>query len=153
MRRTSALAGPDSPVGHLHLLPPVHVEPNASLVEVARLLREHEVSLAVVDLSEPAVVTERDLVGALASGRSTTSSAGELATQHPVMVPASMPLAEAVAVMLDHGIRHLLVCDEAGRPVGTFSSREGLRILLRQTDPGLWEPWAHTNPAPPPAST
>ncbi|HUZ19348.1 MAG TPA: CBS domain-containing protein [Acidimicrobiales bacterium] len=149
MRRTSALAGPDSPVGRLHLLPPVHVAPETSLVEVARLLREHGVSLAVVDLSEPAVVTERDLVGALAGGRSTTGSAGELATRHPVMVAASMPLAEAVAVMLDHGIRHLLVCDEAGRPIGTFSSREGMRILLRQVDPGLWEPSAGADPAPP----
>jgi acetoin utilization protein AcuB len=48
-------------------------------------------------------------------------------TRHPIMVPPTMPAAEAQKVMLENKIRHLPVVGDGKRPLGLVT-RERLRI-------------------------
>ena len=56
----------------------------------------------------------------------------------PLWVPPTMTVVHAAATMVQFGMRHLLVVDTTGEPVGVLSMREAFAILLRSVDPGGW---------------
>jgi len=130
------LVGPGTRVGLLHLVAPVQARPDESLGVVAGRMTDAGLSLAVLSgPGEPAVVSERDLVRALAEGLGPESPVGPVATRHPVVVAADTSLRAAADLMLAQSVRHLLVVDSGGRPVGVLSAREALRTLLRTASP------------------
>jgi CBS domain-containing protein len=136
---TSApLAGPSSPIGALLLRPPLRVGVATTLREVASAMADAGTSVALVGEGTSAIVTERDLAQALARGLGPSDPVSEAATGHPVAAPATEHLAAATARMLAHGVRHLVVLDDAGDAVGVLSLREAVRILLRSVDPETW---------------
>ncbi len=92
-------------------------------------MRGDEASLVLVG-DRGGVLTERDLVIAMAAGAPPETPARSFASQAPVAASAETSLGEAVMTMLDHGIRHLLVTDREGREVGVLSAREAARMLL-----------------------
>ena len=100
------------------------------LTEVARLMAEHRVHCIVGfgDLAEDdtclwGVVSDLDLVSALASGASGATSAGEIATTEVATVRPHDSLSHAAQIMSNHEITHVLVlAHRSDKPVGVVST-------------------------------
>lgn len=127
---------PSMGLGRLVVRPAVVVSPDATLREAAAALREANVSSALVG-GPRAIITERDLTGAWAAGATGGESVGELASDHPVVVGAGMPIAEAAAVMLNREVRHLIVLMDDGS-AGVVSLRSVMAVLLQAVKPEIW---------------
>ena len=95
---------------------------NATLAEVARLMRnQHVGTVVIVEGRKPVgIVTDRDIVvQTVACGRDPcTLAAGEMMTPSPTVIPEDEDTAWTVKVMRDRGIRRLPVVDAAGALVG-----------------------------------
>jgi CBS domain-containing protein len=103
----------------------VTVRPESTLRDVAETLVREEVGAAVVRGEAIAgIVSERDLVRAIADGADPDSErAVDIMTFDVVSVTSDTPIAQVAAVMLEGAIRHLPVIDDAG-PVGIVSMRD-----------------------------
>jgi signal-transduction protein with cAMP-binding, CBS, and nucleotidyltransferase domain len=134
--KEDVLAGPNTPVGHLRLQPAPFVEPTESLATVARRLRDESVSLAIVGKPRWMVVTERDVVRALAAGRTPEEPVGLVAIRDPVSVPETVKLIDAAALMVTRELRHLVVTADGGTVSGVLSMRDALQLLVRHQQPG-----------------
>ncbi|MGH6719533.1 MAG: DUF294 nucleotidyltransferase-like domain-containing protein, partial [Alphaproteobacteria bacterium] len=110
--------------------PLVTVAPTATLEDAARVMANQGVSSVVVDGVEPGIVTERDVVEAVArdGARGLAEPVGGIATRPVHGVPADAFVYVALGRMARLGFRHLLAFDEAGRPVGMVTAR----ALLKQ---------------------
>jgi CBS domain-containing protein len=117
----------------------VTVDPRVSLTAAATRMRAHRLGSLVVLGEEQAVVgiiTERDLMRALADGRNPgLTHVSEYMTQSPRTIEAARDAAYAAALMVRHRLRHLPVL-EGGRPVGLLSARDLLAM----------EPWPKSLP-------
>ncbi|HSL57893.1 MAG TPA: CBS domain-containing protein [Acidimicrobiales bacterium] len=124
---------PSDPVSHVMRRSTVHVRPASTLREIAETLVREEVGAAVVKGAEMAgIVSERDLVRALADGVDPDSDRAEDVMTFDVVSVRSDTTIESVArTMLDGGIRHLPIIDEDG-PVGIVSIRDLFRAYLDQ---------------------
>ncbi|MFL5901365.1 MAG: cyclic nucleotide-binding/CBS domain-containing protein [Solirubrobacterales bacterium] len=95
--------------------------PDASVLSVARQMRDHRVgSVVIVDQagSPVAMVTDRDLaLRVFAEGVDAEASVGEHASRPLVCGELEMELEEAAALMVQHRVRRLPVLD-AGRLAG-----------------------------------
>ena len=111
--------------------PAVYVHGSDTLEEVARTLATNDRGVALVRGVEQAfegLVSERDLVRVIADGSDLgTTRADEVMTEEVVTIPRGTEIHEAVQVMIDAGIRHLVVMDGDERPMGVISSRDVLR--------------------------
>jgi signal-transduction protein with cAMP-binding, CBS, and nucleotidyltransferase domain len=132
----------DYPVGDLHTTldsvrfnAPLVVAEKDSLVVVASALLEHGVSCAVLEEPPLRVVTEYDLAGAWAQGCHAADEVSSIATANPCWAPVSANVAEAAALMVSLGVRHLVVLDLAGRPIGMVSMSELFSMLIRTQEP------------------
>jgi CBS domain-containing protein len=94
----------------------VTAEPSATALEVAQLMRDHNVGSVVVvdsDGSPLAMVTDRDLaVRILAEEAGTGAVVGEHASRPLITGDPEMQLDEAAALMVQHRVRRLPVVDE-----------------------------------------
>lgn len=108
--------------------------PGESLTDVATRMRDHEVGSLVVmaDSGEIlGVVTERDLVRAMADGRAPrVTTVATWMSGDPVIVAPDVDVRRAAELMVRHGIRHLPVV-ERGVPVGVISARD---VLLSEAE-------------------
>ncbi len=103
--------------------------PDSSLSELAESMRAINCGALFVwrpSDSVPSIVSERDIVRALADGGDPT--AGGIARPFPVTVDADAPIAEAASLMATAGVRHLLVQD--GDRWGIVSVRDVLEPLV-----------------------
>ena len=130
--------GPDTPISKLDLRPPVREGRQATIRQVAALMRAEDVSSVVIDTEPPSIVTERDLTRALAEAIDPSQPAMRVATRAPVWVPPTMTVVHAAATMVQVGMRHMLVLATTGEPVGVLSMRDLFEILLRSYDAGAW---------------
>lgn len=100
------------------------VQPKASLVEVARLMRDHDIGDVLVASGDDVVgvITDRDItVRVVAEGTDPESvSAESVCSGPPATVSPEDDAAEAVRLMREHAVRRLPVISE-GRPVGVVS--------------------------------
>lgn len=91
--------------------------PNADVLSVAQLMRDHSVGSVVICDSEgepAAMVTDRDLaIRALAEQRPAAGPIGEHASRPLVTGEPEMDLEEAAALMVQHRVRRLPVVDGA----------------------------------------
>jgi CBS domain-containing protein len=102
--------------------------PDARLEPVARTMATHHLHCDAVmgvhaDVGERLVwgtITDLDL--ARAARRGDEQGAGTLATSPAVTIEASAPLGEAVDLMLERGVHHLVVTRSDARPVGILSA-------------------------------
>ena len=108
------------------------------LTEGAVHMRDHQVgSLMVVEEDElVGILTERDIVQAIAEGRSPAlTTVGECMTRDPATAHPDMPADEAALIMLQREVRHLPVVN-GRRLVGMISARDllpmGAWSLLRE---------------------
>ena len=107
------------------------IGPTHTLRQAATLMVARKVGAAVVldpDSEGPGILTERDVLGALAAGQDPDSEvAADHLTPEAVVATPDWPLHEAAAAMLHGGFRHLVVCD-GDDVVGVLSVRDLLRV-------------------------
>lgn len=123
-------------VDDLGLRPVVTVAPGASLAQVARIMRAHDISALVVgrpgDLIS--IVTERDLTQALADGRDPDIEVRAIASPEPLTVEPDTTVTHVAAQMLRYGVRHLVVA-RGRQAVGVVSIRDVLSALVTAISP------------------
>ncbi len=106
----------------------ISVTPDKTVREAAKVMANKGIGfLVVVDSSDPrkvvGVLSERDIIRALASNKE-DAKVEELMTKDVVTVKDTDTLYRAAKLMREHGIRHLVVVNEDGIPVGVLSIRD-----------------------------
>jgi signal-transduction protein with cAMP-binding, CBS, and nucleotidyltransferase domain len=119
----------------MDLHPLTVVSESDSLEFVATTFLSRGNSCAVLDEQPLRVVTERDLVAAWAQGRSAQDNVGLISSDNPYWATVETTVAEAAAFMMRVGIRHLVVLDVDGRPIGVVSMIELFSILVHSQEP------------------
>jgi CBS domain-containing protein len=119
----------DLPPGRL-----LSVNPQTRLADVAREMRlEDSDSAAVMDGGRlVGIITERDLVRAIAEGVNPTQASAEvIMTPNPTTVNGDEDVSVVALKMMRLGIRHLPVVDDDGKPIGLVSARNLVAVLDR----------------------
>ena len=80
------------------------------------------------------ILTERDVLRAVAEGRVDDARVGERMTRHPETVEASESTGHAASLMIHGGFRHLPVTEGAA-VVGIVSIRDLMRVVLEDSAP------------------
>jgi CBS domain-containing protein len=99
-------------------------------------MQEAKVSSALTEDGK-AIVTERDLTRALASGLGPEAAVAAVYVPNPITIPATTSIIDAAADMLHNEIRHLVVIDH-GDVLGVVSLRDIVAVLLQALDPAVW---------------
>jgi len=111
------------------------VGPSHSLRDVARQMAERKVGSAAVidpDSPGPGIITERDILLAIASGQDPDSEVvADHLTEGLIAAAPDWSLERAAQAMIDGGFRHLLVVDGAVI-VGVLSMRDIVRCWTSQ---------------------
>jgi CBS domain-containing protein len=81
------------------------------------------------DHSLVGILTERDVLRAVAQGGVEGTSVAAWMTRDPETVTRDEPVAGAASVMLRGGFRHLPVVDDTG-PIGIVSIRDLMRVVV-----------------------
>jgi CBS domain-containing protein len=106
------------------------VGPGHTLRHVAKLMAERRVGAAVVldpEASGPAIITERDILEAVAGGQDMDSECvADHLTAALVYASPDWSLEQAATEMVRRGFRHLVVID-AGEITGVLSMRDIVR--------------------------
>jgi CBS domain-containing protein len=120
-------------VGALATTSVLTVRPGDSLKEVAQRMSERNVGAAAVmtDDGSPGIITERDLMRAMAGGADTASARVEdFMTANAITASESWSVGEAARTMIHGRFRHLLVLGPAGEIMGILSIRDLVESLL-----------------------
>ena len=80
------------------------------------------------------ILTERDLMRAVAGGYSDEARVSDWMTRHPETVDANDATDHAASLMIHGGFRHLPVVD-GDRVVGIISIRDLMRVALSDSSP------------------
>jgi CBS domain-containing protein len=112
------------------------VDPTTDLSDAARQMSDRGVGAALVLSSESVsgILTERDVLRAVATGGVEGTHVAAWMTRDPETVDVSESTGQAAAVMIHGGFRHLPVMDE-GRPVGIVSIRDLMRVVVDDESP------------------
>lgn len=107
----------------------VTIPSGTTMLDAAKLMVENNMGLLVIcdtrDKTKLAgVVSERDIMKAIASGKKLTAPIDEVSTKQVITVKASSEVAEAAKAMNKHRIRHVVVVDEQGKLIGVVSMRD-----------------------------
>ena len=115
---------------------PRSIDPSASVVEAAQLMRdEHIGSLPITDGdSLVGMITDRDITTRVVAEAAdlTRTSVGDVYTQDLVSVEADKDLEEALGLMARHQVRRLPVV-EGGRLVGIVAQAD-IALTLRENE-------------------
>ena len=112
------------------------IEPDATLAEAAKRMAARGVGAVVVLEGErlAGILTERDLLKAVAAGSQESARVSQWMTRHPETIEPNDDTDHAAALMIHGGFRHLPVVDE-GRTVGILSIRDLMRVALEDRSP------------------
>jgi CBS domain-containing protein len=107
------------------------VDATILLTEAAAQMHERGVGAALVMNGEhlSGILTERDVLRAVATGGVEGTKVGAWMTHDPETVGPGDPPGEAAAIMLRGGFRHLPVL-EGGTPIGIVSIRDLMRVAV-----------------------
>ena len=114
----------------------LHVEPGLPLTEAAARIDARRVGAALVLVGErlAGILTERDILRAVAAGRVEGTTVADWMTPHPETIDPSDTTGHAAALMIHGGFRHLPVV-AGGTPVGIVSIRDLVRHVLDDESP------------------
>ena len=125
-------------VGHMITKQLVTITSDKSILDAARIMVSNNMGLLVILYpGDPAklegVISERDIIRALASGMDLNVKVGEVGTRDVVTVRVKADVAEAAKAMNRNRIRHVVVLDEHEKLVGVVSMRDlvGERATLK----------------------
>jgi signal-transduction protein with cAMP-binding, CBS, and nucleotidyltransferase domain len=111
----------------------------ASVGDAARALLVHGCGAVLVGGTE-AILTEHDIVRAVAHGRDDGSPAALIATPHPLAVHCHTTIVEALTMMLRMGVRSLVVVDDHHQAIGILGMPTALDAILSPIDGPTWLP-------------
>jgi signal-transduction protein with cAMP-binding, CBS, and nucleotidyltransferase domain len=134
---SSVYAEPGPAVRDLHLRPPVWLDEDASLGEVARAMDRAGVSAIIIGPAA-AIVTEHDIVHAVAADHDPHTAATSVASDHTICLADSATALEALATMLRYGVRHLVILDRAGVPCGVLPIAVAAAAIFSRSDVPEW---------------
>ena len=111
---------------------PVTISSSATIRQAAEVFAREKIGLLVVASSvspvkAEAVISERDVVRAVAKGTQLSAQLDTVATKKLVSVKRSDRPSKAVRLMMENGIRHLVVENEDGTLFGVLSIRDFFR--------------------------
>jgi CBS domain-containing protein len=112
------------------------IDPEARVSDAAQRMVERGVGAVLVmdgDKLE-GILTERDVLKAVASGLAEDARVREWMTRHPETIEVSEATGQAAALMIHGGFRHLPVLDE-GKIAGIVSIRDLMRVTLEDSAP------------------
>ncbi len=116
--------------GSIASKPPICISPDSTIEDAMKLMTSRNIGLLVVspdcERSLVGVVSERDIVRALATGRQASEKVGSIATRSVVHVYTDTPIWEVARLMKRHNIRHVVVLD-GERIYGVISMRDLIR--------------------------
>jgi CBS domain-containing protein len=109
---------------------------DATLGEAATAMASRGVGAVVVleGASILAILTERDVMKAVAAGRDGSAPVSEWMTRHPDTIEPDDSTDHAASLMIHGGFRHLPVV-EAGTVVGIVSIRDLMKVALDDRSP------------------
>ena len=112
------------------------VETSASILEVAQRMVDRNVGAVLVldDGRLAGILTERDVLRAVARGLSDSARVADCMTAHPETIAPDDTTEHAAVLMLHGGFRHLPVV-EGDSLVGVLSIRDLVPLLLADTAP------------------
>jgi len=112
------------------------VEPDERIVAVAQRMVERNIGavLVLADGRLRGIMTERDLMRAVARGLHSDAIVAEYMSQHPETIDPNETVAHAAVLMLHGGFRHLPVVD-GDEIVGIVSIRDLVRVTLEDSAP------------------
>ncbi len=106
----------------------VTVEDCASIRDAARVMEKHNVGLLVVvdkDGKMIGVISERDIARLVAEGVDLDKTpVKEVVKREVVTIREDESVAKAALLMKKYGIRHLVVVNSEGKPIGVISIRD-----------------------------
>jgi CBS domain-containing protein len=118
--------------------PLITILSNATVLEASKRMMQNNIGLLVVCDPKDAtrllgVVSERDIIRAVASGDRLPERVDSITTRGAVTINASSDVAEAAEAMNKHKIRHVVVVDDRSMPTGVVSMRDlvGERATLK----------------------
>ncbi len=89
------------------------IQPDATLAEAAKAMRDDDISALLVTTAPPSIVTSTDVLDAVAEGRDPDDLRVEdVMTESVETVPPRLGLNEAAQMMTNFGISHLPVVDD-----------------------------------------
>jgi CBS domain-containing protein len=112
------------------------VEATEPLAQAAAQMDARHVGAALVLNGErlTGILTERDVLRAVASGGVEGTQVGAWMTHDPETIEPGDTTGRAAALMIHGGFRHLPVM-EGGRPVGIVSIRDLMRVVIDDEAP------------------
>ena len=124
---------PEDPICSLEWSEPISVGGEMTLRAVATVLERCGIGAAIVrNGDDPGVVSERDIVRALASGGDPDELWGaDVMTPDLVTVTPATTIVDGARRMLDSGVRHLAIVD-GDEIVGVVSMRDLFAVLAEQ---------------------
>ena len=116
-------------VSHILTRAMITITAEDTILAAAKLMVENNIGLLVVTRARPegqlvGVISERDIIRVIASGRALVTQVVEVCTKNVVRVRVNSDVAEAAKAMNKHGIRHVVVVDDSDKPVGVVSMRD-----------------------------
>jgi CBS domain-containing protein len=124
------------PLSEIMVTDIVSVERDASLTQAAAQMVERVVGAAIIFEGGrlAGILTERDIMKAVASGRAGETRVEDWMTRHPEVVHPEDTTDQAAALMIHGGFRHLPVLS-GDDVVGIVSIRDLMRVALADTSP------------------
>jgi CBS domain-containing protein len=112
------------------------VAPDLPLAEMAKRMVSRDVGAALVTKGDRLVgiVTERDVLRAVASGIHETSVVADCMTSDPETMDPDESTQHAAVLMIHGGFRHLPIT-EGDQVVGMLSIRDLMRVVLEDSAP------------------
>ena len=112
------------------------ISADATLGDAASAMAERGVGAVVVleDDAIAAILTERDVMKAVADGQDGGAPVTEWMTRHPDTIEPHDTTDHAASLMIHGGFRHLPVV-EAGKVVGIVSIRDLMKVALDDRSP------------------
>jgi CBS domain-containing protein len=112
------------------------VSADERIVDAARKMADRGVGAVIVleGGTLAGILTERDIMRAVAAGLTQEATVGERMTRHPETVESSESTDQAAALMIHGGFRHLPVVD-GGEVKGILSIRDLMRVALEDRSP------------------
>ena len=113
------------------------VEPTLELAEAARQMHDRNVG-AVLVLSHgrvSGILTERDVLRAVATADVTGTNVAAWMTRDPESIGPDDSTSQAASMMIHGGFRHLPVVDESGAVLGILSIRDLMRLTVDDETP------------------
>ena len=113
------------------------VAADATLGEAAAAMATRGVGAVVVLEGErvAAILTERDVMKAVAAGNDGSAPVKEWMTPHPDTIEPTDTTDHAASLMIHGGFRHLPVVEANGKVVGIVSIRDLMRVALDDRSP------------------